>query len=316
MTAENQTTGQPTPNGQPEQHQLVNAIVDQIFGAIDKTDEKAAAQRVASLRQRYPDATTADLAERLIRQRSMQAGVVGVVTSGATIIPGLGTVTTLVFGVAADLQMTYKIQSELVLELAALYDHPVGLDDKRYIVALVTGMSAGTNQLVRRVGTELAEQATRRLARRAVAKSIPFVGVAASGGINMVATYFIGRRAQAYFSHDRDSLVALDDQLRALTGVDERKLLTWLTEATVQAWQMAGLGAQNLAGAALVTGQNAGRLGLVVAGHAGSAAAGAWQRIKSGVNAGAQTISSWRKRRSKPAGADPTSSASQLDPSS
>lgn len=315
MTTESQAPGHSTPNEQPEQHALINAIVDQIFGTIKEADEKAAAQRVANLRQRYPAATADELAEQLIRQRCMQAGAVGAVTSGASIIPGLGTVTTLVFGVAADLQMTYKIQSELVLELAALYDHPVGLDDKRYIVALVTGMSAGTNQLVRRAGTELAEQATRRLARRAVAKSIPFVGVAASGGINMVATYLIGRRAQAYFSHDRATLISWDDQVRALTGVDERKLLAWLTEATLRAWQLAGQGAQNLAGAVIMAGQTAGKLSLVVAGHAGNAAAGAWQRMKAGVNTGAQAISAWRKRRNKPTGADRTPPASPSDTS-
>jgi hypothetical protein len=315
MTTENQSPGQPNPNGEPEQHALVNAIVDQIFGTIKEADEQAAAQRVANLRQRHPDATTDELAERLIRQRCMQAGMVGAVTSGASIIPGLGTVTTLVFGVAADLKMTYTIQSELVLELAALYGHPVGLEDKRYIVALVTGMSAGANQLVRRAGTELAEQATQRLARRAVAKSIPVVGVAASGGINMVSTYLIGRRAQAYFRHDRATLVALDDQLRALTGVDERKLLAWLSEASVHTWQLAGRQAQNLAGAVVVAGQRAGKLSLVVAGHAGNAAGGAWQRTKAGINTGAQTLSAWRKRRDKPMGDDPTFPTGQSDAS-
>lgn len=305
MTTENQATGQPAPEQEPEQNRLVNAIVDQIFGAIDKTDEKAAAQRVADLRQRHPEATPDGLAERLIRQRCIQAGAVGAATSGASIIPGLGTVTTVVFGVAADLQMTYKIQSELVLELAAVYDHTIDLEDKRYIVALVTGMSAGANQLVRRAGTELAEQATQRLASRAVAKSIPIVGVAASGGINLVATYLIGRRAQAYFRHDQASLVEWDDRARVLTGVDERKLLAWLTEAATQAWQLAGRQAQQMAGVAIVAGKSAGKLSLAVAGHAGGAAAGAWQRMREGFNTGAQALSAWRKQRARPAGEEP-----------
>lgn len=313
MTTVNQTTGQPVPNQEPEQHRLVNAIVDQIFGAIDKTDEKAAVQRVANLRQRHQDATPDELAERLIRQRCIQAGAVGAVTSGASIIPGLGTVTTLVFGVAADLQMTYKIQSELVLELAAVYGHTVGIEDKRYIVALVTGMSAGANQLVRRAGTELAQQATQRLARRAVTKSIPIVGVAASGGINMVATYLIGRRAQAYFRHDRASLVEWDDQVRALTGVDERKLLAWLTEATIQAWEVAGRQAQQMAGAAIVAGQTAGKLSLAMAGQAGGAATKTWQQMRAGINTGAQMISAWRQRRAKPTGDKPIPPQSPYD---
>ncbi|HMN31375.1 MAG TPA: hypothetical protein PKE45_24705, partial [Caldilineaceae bacterium] len=77
--------------------------MDQIFGAIDKADANAAEARVAELRGRFPTASNDALAERLIRQRCLQAGVVGAATSGAAIIPGLGSAATLVFGVAADL---------------------------------------------------------------------------------------------------------------------------------------------------------------------------------------------------------------------
>ncbi|HMN31374.1 MAG TPA: hypothetical protein PKE45_24700, partial [Caldilineaceae bacterium] len=65
--------------------------------------------------------------------------------------------------------MTYKLQTELVLELAAIYGRPISLEDKRYVAALVTGMSAGANHMVRRAGVELAEQATERLAGKALA---------------------------------------------------------------------------------------------------------------------------------------------------
>jgi hypothetical protein len=88
--AENESTPiNQSPAAQPASSDIANAVVDQIFGAIDKTDEQAAARRVTELRARHPEATNDELAERLIRQRCLQAGVVGAVTSGATIIPGL-----------------------------------------------------------------------------------------------------------------------------------------------------------------------------------------------------------------------------------
>lgn len=267
-------TNQPAPTPQTS---LMQAITDQMIGAIDQTDEQAAAGSVARLQQRHPEATPDELAERIIRDRSIQAAAVGAATSGAAIVPGLGTAATLVFGVAADLRMTYKIQSELVLELAALYGRPVNLDNKRYVVGLVTGMSAGANQVVRKTGAALAEQASKRLAQRAVAKSIPIVGVAASAGVNLAATYLIGRRAQAYFRQNPADIAGWEDQARLLSGIDERKLAGWLVESVEDSWRLLSQRAKQ-----------------AVDGAAG-ASRSAWRRLTNGVRAGAAVIS---KRRS------------------
>jgi uncharacterized protein (DUF697 family) len=264
----------------PAKPGLLQGIVDQILGTLDKTDERAAIDRVARLRQNQPTTTPGELAEQLIRQRCLQAGAVGAVTSGTATIPGLGTVATLVFGVAADLRATYRLQCELVLEIAALYDHPISLDDKRYVVALVTGMSAGANQVVRKVGVELAERATERLAERAVVKAIPVLGVAASAGMNIVATYLVGRRAQAYFSQDPALLATWNDHVRALTGVDKRQIATWLAETTEHSWRLARTRTGQLTGALITAGQTAGQVLVTRAGETGAAAGAAWQRTR------------------------------------
>jgi uncharacterized protein (DUF697 family) len=289
MSETNQSKANSQSVGRSESTSAANAIVDQIFGAIDKTDAKAAAQRVADLRQRFAEESADQLAERVIRQRSLQAAAIGAVTSGATVIPGLGTVATLVFGVAADLQLTYKIQSELVLELAALYGRPISLEDKRYVVALVTGMSAGVNQLVRKAGTELAEQATERLAAKAVAKSLPVIGIAASAGINLAATYLIARRAQAYFRQN-GTLVDWDDQVRALTGMDERKLVGWLAEGAEWSWRRMSRQAQSAAQVMAGAGRGAGQF-------AANAANTTWRRAKASAAATAEKVGRWRKRK-------------------
>lgn len=310
---EEQTTPQPSaPNGQSG---VVNALLDQVLGSIDKVDEEAAKQRVAELRQKFPDATSDELAERLIQQRCMQAGTVGAVTSGATIIPGLGTVATLIFGVATDLRMTYQIQSELVLEMAAVYGRAIQADERRFLVALVTGLSAGANRVVTKAGTELAEVATKRLAQRAVAKSIPFLGVAASGGINMLSTYMIGRRAQAYFSQDPALLVGWDDHVRTLTGVDERKLTSWLTDTTERSWRFTNRQAQTVAGGVIVAGQAAGKIVLVAAGQAGEAAVSAGSWLRQRTSDVAKNIGEWREQRRRKPESSTAASSEVNDPS-
>lgn len=274
------TPNQPTPSSQTS---LVQAITEQVLGTIDQTDEQAAAAHIATLQQLHPDATTDELAERILHQRCIQAAAVGAATSGAAIIPGLGTAATLIFGVAADLRMTYQIQSELVLELAALYGRPINLDNKRYVVGMVTGMSAGANQVVRKTGAALAEQASKRLAQRAVAKSIPVIGVAASAGVNLAATYLIGRRAQAYFRQDPADVTGWEDQARLLSGIDERKLTGWLVESVEDSWRLLSRRVHQ------------------VADGAADVSRSAWRHIKNGVRAGAAVIA---KRRTPPTASD------------
>jgi len=80
-------------------------------------------------------------------------------------------------------------------------------------------------------GRQLARKATTRFAGRGFLKAIPVVGVAASGGANVLATYVVGKRADAYFSLGPDAMQEPTEIVRALTGVDERKLIGWTAES-------------------------------------------------------------------------------------
>jgi hypothetical protein len=68
------TGGQTKSNADNDNAGLIQSLVDQVMGAIDKTDAQAALQRVRDLRTKYSDATDIVLVERLIRQRCLQAG--------------------------------------------------------------------------------------------------------------------------------------------------------------------------------------------------------------------------------------------------
>src|SRR5574341_550374 len=102
---------------------VMDDLLEVIERAIDDVDEEAAAERVKALREDHPEASADELVELLVKRKCMQTGAVGAITSSASMIPGLGTAVSLIFGVAADLGMTFKYQAELVLEIAAVYDH-------------------------------------------------------------------------------------------------------------------------------------------------------------------------------------------------
>jgi uncharacterized protein (DUF697 family) len=263
------------------------SLVDQ---AIANVDEAAAAGRVTALRKANPEASAAELAELLVKQKCMQTGAVGAVTSGAALVPGLGTLVSLTFGVAADIGVTFKLQAELVVEIASVYERKLTPAEKRNVVMLVTGLSAGASQALRKAGQRIAEEAGERLAQKSITKAIPVLGVAASAGTNILFTYAIGRRAQAYFSLGPEAVGDWGESLRALTGVDERMVTGWLTETTERSWRLVSQSAQSAAGAVIVAGKSAGEVVVVGAGKAGEAIAGVGQGIASGASTAAGTV--------------------------
>lgn len=258
---------------------ILDKVAGYVVSAINDADEQDAAARVQELRQRLPAAAADELAEVLIRQKCRQAGAIGAVTSGASIIPGLGTVAALTFGVAADIGLTFKLQAELVLEMAAAYEHPLTQAEKQRVVMLITGISAGANQVLNKVGREIAESATERLASKSLAKAIPVLGVAASAGTNVASTYIIGRRAQAYFSQGEAAIGNWADSMRAIAGVDERRLTGWLAETTQESWQLVSERAQDATEVVITAGKSLGELVVVSANRTSAAVASASQSV-------------------------------------
>lgn len=272
------------------------SLAETLLKAVSSADERAVAERVAALRQKHPQAAQDEVAEMLIMAKCWQTGAVGAVTTGASIIPGLGTLASLTFGVAADVGMTLRLQAELVLEIAALYEYQLSPTEKRAAVLLVTGLSAGTDELLSKAGTEIAAQATERLAQKTLAKAIPVLGVGASAGTNILTTYIIGRRAQAYFSLGPEAVGDWGESFRAITGLDERRLVTWLAQTTERSWGLARGGAQDLAQSMVVAGRSVGEVLVVRVEQAGDAVADAGRGVVQGVGTAAGAVVDLGKR--------------------
>ena len=203
---------------------LADKLMDRLSKAIDDTDEKEAAARVANLRVKYPDDTLDRLTNRLILAKARETAVVGATTSAAMIIPGIGTIAGLTLGIAADFGITFKLQAELVIEIATLYGHPMTPEEKRRVVMLVTGLSAGTTTLAHRAGKGISKRVTARLGSKYVVRAMPVVGMAASATTNALMTYAIGKRAEAYFSLGPEAMNDWRASAGALTGIN-RELL-------------------------------------------------------------------------------------------
>ena len=229
-------------------------VVDKTLHALSDADAAAAAMRVAEVRRQGRLASDDALVEHLIKQKALQAGMVGAATSAASLIPGFGSIAAFTIGVATDVGVTLRLQAELVLEVAAARGHDLATIEKRNALLLVTGLNMGTERLVNQASRKMAEKAAERLAGRAVVKAIPFVGIAVSAGANLITTYLIGRRADAYFTLGPEAVGDWNESMRAITGIDERKLSGWLAEVMAQFGQQVGPRLRQLqasAGAAL-----------------------------------------------------------------
>jgi hypothetical protein len=224
---------------------------------VSKVDVKAAEERVQALRVENPNASTEEIVQKLIRDKCNRTAAVGAATSGTALIPGVGTAAALTLGVAADIGATFQLQAELVLEIAAAYNYPLTEEEKQQVVMVITGLSAGTVALAQRVGKRAALRLGEKYAEKAIVKALPVIGVISSAGTNVLSTYIIGQRADAYFRLGPEAVGSWADSLRAITGFDERKMKSWLAEGGRTAGAALAVGADKVGAGAKVAGQTA-----------------------------------------------------------
>jgi hypothetical protein len=232
-----------------------------MIGTIDDKHIAAANERVQLLRARNPDATADELAEKAIRQKCIDTGAIGVASSVPGLIPGVGSILVASAGLVVDIRKTMEMQKDLVLELAAIYERPITPADRRNLLLLVGGVDSG-NKLVVKAGGEIAAKASLKISSeftsKALAKAIPIAGIMTSAAVNVVSTYLVGRRAQAYLRADPALGESWDDALRTLSGVDERELARWLFASLDQAQGGLTQSAQRLGGAIGAAGRTVG----------------------------------------------------------
>ena len=223
----------------------LEALVDRTLRSVNDADAQAAAVRVAELRvqRRLRDDA---LVEQLIKQKALQTGTVGAATSAAALIPGFGSLASFTLGVVTDVGVTLRLQSELVLEIAAAREHTLSTAEARNALMIVTGLNMGTERLVNQASRKMAERVAERFAGRAFVKAIPFVGIAISAATNILMTYVIGKRADAYFRLGPDAVGDWSESFRAVTGVDERKLAGWLGDVMADLGRSLSGGARRL----------------------------------------------------------------------
>ena len=213
----------------------------------------ASAQRVAKLRQTNPNLATNALVDLLVRNTCLQVASVGAATAGMSILPSIRTISMVAGGALAQLDSTQRLQVELVLDIATVYNYAFRPGEKQEYLALVMGIDPGadtsrgtqsvaptketsaTEQLLVKGGQQLANRAKQQLIRKSAGRAIPVIGVATSAGSNVLMTYTAAQRARAYIQTGPESVADIQSSLQAALGGAELQLSEWTLESAATA---------------------------------------------------------------------------------
>lgn len=209
-------------------------LVQRLFVWATKVNTKDIRKRVAAVRKANPAGSPEEWADALIKAKCERTAKIGVATSAASVVPVLGTAFTLTLGMVVDLSSTVTAQAELVLEIAEALGIELTQAQQRETILWVLGIGATGQKLGLRAGQKALARLGERASQRWLSKAIPFVGIAASGSLNYFSTYLIGKRAKAYFAQGPEATGSWSENLRAISGFDERKLANWLSQSQSQ----------------------------------------------------------------------------------
>ncbi|MGJ0303607.1 EcsC family protein [Aliarcobacter cryaerophilus] len=163
--------------------------------------------------------------QKIISNYSNYTGCLGAATSVTSIIPGIGTTTSLTIGTSADIVATIKYQIEMTMALATIYGHNI-LDEEVkklcLILFLANSISNKAEKKLKQISTKvlvnliqqylkgpiliIIKKILQRIGivftKKALAKSIPFgVGIIIGFSVNKVFTIYFGKQVCDYFNN-------------------------------------------------------------------------------------------------------------------
>ncbi|MHA3080171.1 EcsC family protein [Acinetobacter sp. ANC 5502] len=170
------------------------------------------------------------IAQKVIDRYAKISAGSGAATSLSGIIPGIGTAASMLAGGTADVVISMKLQVDMVMCLAAVYDYDLNNEDAKHMSFLIAGLGAleqaGTaeaTKLASKAGLKMVDQYLRKatletlkqifktiginFTKASLKKALPFgIGVAISSSTNYVLTKYIGKQALAWFILDAEKV--------------------------------------------------------------------------------------------------------------
>ena len=167
----------------------------------------------------------------MLRRKCTRAAVTGALTASIEAIPLLGRALGFIFGEVLDAQFLARVQRELVEDTFKLYGldlpPPLHAELVSRVQTVGTSASIASDVLIRGVLKRTAGRVGGAVTRRL----LPLASIVSSAVSNASVTYAIGKRAQAVAKWRDAPITGMPDVVRAFSGIDERRILDWSTDA-------------------------------------------------------------------------------------
>ena len=132
----------------------------------------------------------------------------------------------MVFGVAASSSVIKRIRRKMVREIAAEFGENLSSEGAKALMPVLDQSTPEPGKEEEKLSVEMARQ----LMRAAMAYAVPHA-VFARASLNMVVTYVVGKRAKDYFEKGESGMNTWNEDMKALTGMDQSMLIEWEKEA-------------------------------------------------------------------------------------
>ncbi|MBV9385640.1 MAG: hypothetical protein JOZ78_04335 [Chroococcidiopsidaceae cyanobacterium CP_BM_ER_R8_30] len=173
-----------------------------LLGAVDQVDVSSSEAYVRKLQQQHPHDTPSQIAHRLMVEKSIHAGGVGLVTS---LVPGEA-----IALIAIDLATTTRLQAEMVYQIAAAYGLDVNDSDRKGEVLAIFGLALGGTRAIR-VGLDLF-------------RNVPVAGAVIGASANATILYSLGYAACRFYEAKLNASTADIEKIAAVKEASDSYL--------------------------------------------------------------------------------------------
>jgi len=198
--------------------------------AQEKSPRKAAAPARKPARP-LSEAERASRFRMLLHTTCLKAGSAAAATAIATRVPLLNRVAPMLVGARLEAMSVPRIQQQLVEDVIDLYGISLSEQERQGVVLLATAANVGAGELSRRTVQDLVDRIGAPLGRPLLDRMLPLTQLVGENAAAIASTYAVGRRAQALCRLSGSGARDLGELLGTITGIDQRQLLEWSTEA-------------------------------------------------------------------------------------
>ncbi|OYD98652.1 hypothetical protein CDG77_05050 [Nostoc sp. 'Peltigera membranacea cyanobiont' 213] len=175
--------------------------------------EKAEAE-VNKLKQNYPNELPSQIAHRIMMEKATQAGTVGLATS---ILPGIA-----IALLAIDLTATTKLQSEMLYQIASVYELDLKDPARKGEILAIFGLALGGGRLLKAAGLGLL-------------RNVPLAGAAIAASSNATMIYSLGYAACRFYEAKLNESISLasPQTLKTLKAESEKYLESAIAQEAI-----------------------------------------------------------------------------------